>query len=112
LSEYNSNLASGEFGNYFERLSRMAGMGSAATNQNQQAGQTAANNISNGLMAQGDARASGIMGQANSWSNAIGSGINSYLQYGGRTPYSVPADIQNFQYGQQYNDPNNYSFGR
>src|SRR5574343_2081022 len=56
LAEYNSNLASSEFGNYFNRLGTMAGLGTAANSQNQQAGQTAANNISNGLMAQGDAR--------------------------------------------------------
>jgi hypothetical protein len=79
LTEFNSNLASGEFGNYFNRVSQMAGLGSAATNNVAQAGTVAANNIGNAQMAAGDARASGIMGGVNTAGNAINSGLNNYM---------------------------------
>jgi hypothetical protein len=78
LSQFNSNLASGEFNNYRNNLMQMAGMGTAANNQTAQAGNQYAANLGNSQMAQGDARASGIMGAANSITGAINSGFNNY----------------------------------
>lgn len=72
LSEFNSNLASSEFGNYFNRLTTMAGLGSAATNQTAAYGAEHAANAGRNALAAGDARASGIIGQG----NAIGQGIS------------------------------------
>lgn len=83
LADYNSNLAAGEFGNYFNRQAVLAGIGQSATNTSATAGQASANNIGNMLMAQGDARASGIMGAANGWSSALNSGLNNYMLYKG-----------------------------
>lgn len=78
-TEYAGNLASGEFGNYVNRLLAMAGLGTAATNNVINAGTNAANNMSQNAIASGDARASGIMGAANGITGAINGGLNSYL---------------------------------
>lgn len=79
LSEYNQGLASQQFGNYYNRLAGVAGVGQAATGSIASAGANASNNISNNLMAAGNARASGIMGAANSWTGALNSGMNNML---------------------------------
>jgi hypothetical protein len=80
LTEFNSNLASGEFGNYFNRLTTLAGLGSASTNQTAAYGAQAAGQAGRNALIAGDARASGIAGRA----NAVGSGIE---QLGGLAGY-------------------------
>ena len=72
LDERNSNLASQEFGNYFSRMAQLAGFGSGAAANQQNAGQNYATGAGNALGAYGDARASGILGSSNSWANAVG----------------------------------------
>jgi hypothetical protein len=71
LAEFNSNLASNEFGNYFNRLTTMAGLGSAATNQTAAYGAEHAANAGRNALAAGEARASGITGSANAWGNTL-----------------------------------------
>lgn len=83
LTEFNSNLASGEFGNYFNRLAGLAGVGQTATTQTAAFGQNAANNIANNHLFAGDARASGIHGQANAWGNTIENLGGLYGYYSG-----------------------------
>ena len=83
LAEFNSGLASRNYGDYYNRLAGVAGVGQSATNSTAQAGQNSANNISANYIGSGDARASGLMGQANSWSNSLNSGLNNYLLYRG-----------------------------
>ncbi|UOF80515.1 hypothetical protein [Caudoviricetes sp.] len=83
LNQYNSNLAAGEYGDYFNRLASMAGIGQTATNNQSAAAMNTGNNISEMLRSQADTRASGIMGSANSWSNALNSGLNNYLMLKG-----------------------------
>lgn len=93
LNEFNSNLAAGEYGNWFQRQQSeydrwfnrnavLAGIGQTATNQagsgaiqtgsgiSGDAMRTGAN-VGNALIAGGDARASGITGSANAWGNAL-----------------------------------------
>lgn len=72
LSEFNSSLASQEFGNYVNQLSGFAGLGQTATSQTAASGSDHAANASRNALAAGDARASGIVNQA----NVIGQGIN------------------------------------
>lgn len=72
LTEFNSNLASGEFGNYFNRLTTLAGLGGNATNTTINAGANAANSASQNSLLAGDARASGIANQTNAINNGIG----------------------------------------
>lgn len=77
--EYASDLASTEYGNFFERLMRVAGLGGAATNTASSAASATGANVSNLLAQQGQARASGILGAVNSGTNAINSSLNAWL---------------------------------
>ncbi len=81
--EFASNLASTEYGNFFNRLAAVAGIGQSATNTASQAASSTGSNISSLLTQRGDARASGIMGVGNSITNAVNSGLNSYMLYRG-----------------------------
>jgi hypothetical protein len=81
LNQYNSNLAAGEFGNWWNRQAGLAGIGQNATNTLANAGQASATNIGNAMIGQGDARASGIVGGANAWGNLLG----GLAGFGGRS---------------------------
>ena len=83
LAGYNSGLASGEYGNYFNRLLGMAGMGQTATQQGVQIGQNYGNSAGALQQQMGDSRASGIMGAYNSGANALNSGLNNWMLYKG-----------------------------
>ena len=83
LSDYNQGMASNEYGNWWNQQSSLAGVGQATANSLGQLGAQSAANVGNSLMAAGDARASGIMGGANSWSNALNTGVNTYGLYKG-----------------------------
>jgi hypothetical protein len=72
LAEFNSGLASQEFGQYFNQLASIAGLGQTATAQTGAMGANHANNASRNALYAGDARASGIENQA----NIIGQGVN------------------------------------
>ena len=88
LADYNSNLAAGEFGNYFNRQAALAGIGQTATNTNANAAIATGNNISNALIGQANARASGVAGQYDAFGNALsglGAGLGYY--YGQRRLY-------------------------
>jgi hypothetical protein len=71
LADFNSNLASNEFGNYFNQLASIAGIGQTSTNATAAYGANAANSASRNQLAAGDARASGIIGQGNAWGNTV-----------------------------------------
>jgi hypothetical protein len=72
LAEFNSGLASDEFGNYVNQLGTIAGIGQSSTNQTAAYGADQAANAGRNALAAGEARASGIIGQ----SNAIGQGVS------------------------------------
>jgi hypothetical protein len=76
---------------YMNSLASLAGIGQTATSQNSSLGMQAAGNVGNAYQNAGAARASGIVGSANAWGNALGqgAGILGYM-YGGRSnnPYS------------------------
>lgn len=72
LAEYNSGLAAGEFGNYFNRQAALAGIGQSAVNTSVGAGASSAANIGNALIGGANSRASGIADSANAWGNALG----------------------------------------
>lgn len=63
LVEQGVGFAQQDFNNQFGRLGQLAGQGQAATQSVGQFGQNTANNIQQGFMNQGQARASGILGQ-------------------------------------------------
>lgn len=62
-------------GNIFNRLSGVSGSGQAATGQVASAGSNTANNVSQLAQDAGNARAAGIVGGSNAWSNAL-SGVS------------------------------------
>lgn len=72
ITDFNSNLASGEFNNFVQRRLQEAGLGGAATSQAVSSGNYTSGNVSNLLQAGGNARASGIVNA----SNATTSGLN------------------------------------
>jgi len=75
LMERSGDLASAEYGNWWNRLSGLAGQGQAATNTGIQAGQNTTAMINNATQQAGNARASAY---ANTGS-AINGGINNVL---------------------------------
>jgi len=86
---YGQDMGSQEYMNAFNRyqaersarlnpLQSLAGMAQTSTNQLGAAGQNYANAASEAIGAGAQARASGYMGTA----NAIGGGVNQYLNYG------------------------------
>jgi hypothetical protein len=72
LAEFNSGLASQEFGNYVNQLGIIAGIGQSSTNQTAAYGAESAATAGRNALYAGDARASGIIGQG----NAIGQGVS------------------------------------
>jgi hypothetical protein len=118
---YGQDLASQEYQNAFNRyqtnranklnpLQSLAGQGQTTANTLGTAGQTYATNAGNNYMNAGNARASGYVGSANAWSNAIGNAYNQYNQNqmmnqmfpqggGGNTAsYDMLPDSQSFDY--------------
>jgi hypothetical protein len=88
LSEFNSNIASGEFGNWWNRIAGLADAGQGGTAQTAAAGANAVNNItginqnaaggiSNSLMQGANARASGIQGMNNAFQQGSANTANA-----------------------------------
>jgi hypothetical protein len=78
LAEFNSGLASQEFGNYFNQLASVAGIGQTATNQTAAYGADHAANAGRNALYAGDARASGIIGQGNAYGQGISDIAGAY----------------------------------
>lgn len=87
LQEYNSGLASQEYGNAyqrwkadqadkFNRLAGLAGVGQSATQAGNAAAQNAAQYMGNNMMGAGNAAAAGVVGQANAINSGIGNAMN------------------------------------
>ena len=72
LAEFNTGLASQEFGNFFNRNLAQAGLGQAATTAGVQAGTNISGNIANALQRGGDVRASGILGVNDALQGTLG----------------------------------------
>ena len=88
---FGQDLGSQEYQNAFNRyqtnranqlnpLQSLMGASQTATNAMGQAGQNYATNAGNAYMNAGNARASGYVGSANAWSNALGGATNMYNQ--------------------------------
>lgn len=81
LTDYSQNTASNEYMNAFNRLAGISGTGQAQANNLGTLGANTANNIGNGLMSAGQARASGYAGQANALNGLVNNGIGLYAGY-------------------------------
>lgn len=96
LAEFNSGLASQEFGNYVGQLNQIAGNGQQATSENNQFGTNAANTQGRNALYAGDERASGIENTA----NIVGGGLNQLGSIAGyysknRKPNTMPLPYGN-----------------
>ena len=92
-TRFGQDLASTEYGNAFNRLASLAGLGQTATGaMSGQAGQFGAN-AGNLMTSGGAARASGYVGQANALTSALGQGLQQYQfnQMMNRFPMQAPA---------------------
>jgi len=77
MEDYRQNMASSEFGNWWNRQSGLAGLGTNATGNVQNAGANAANNSSSAYMRGGENRASiGLYG-ANQQANYLNQGLGA-----------------------------------
>lgn len=79
---FGSGLASQEFGNRFNRLSSLAGLGQVATNTGVQAGANAAGNISAAQLQAGNATAAGYVGAGNALNQGLQNSLYAYTRYG------------------------------
>ena len=99
LTEFNSNLAAGEFGNWWNRQAGLVDAGQGGTAQTANAGANMANsitntigntaaNVGNNLIGAGNARASGVQGQYNALADGIGfaGGLAASYYGGNRRP--------------------------
>ena len=84
LTEFNSGLASTEYGNWFNRNLNMSGQGMGAAQSTARAGANSANQIGGAYMNQGIGQANIETNQASNINNALQGGISNYL-YGQRT---------------------------
>ncbi len=84
VQRYGEGLAASEYGDWWNRLAGIAGVGQAATNSTVAAGQAATNNISAALGAAGNARASSYANTGSSINGAMSNVIGAYLYNQGR----------------------------
>lgn len=88
--QYSGNLASGEFNNYANRLSSLAGVGQTAAQNTAQLGQNYANAVGNIGMNNAQNLGSSYQQQgansANMWGNLAGIGSGLLNQFGGASP--------------------------
>ena len=87
---YASGMASNEFGNFYNRLANIAGIGQTATGATAAAGANAANNISQNHLFAGQARANGYMQTGQAVNNAVQGGIQNYMLYRYLNPQTPP----------------------
>lgn len=70
-ADYNSGLASQEYGNYWNRLAGLAGVGQQANATMANVGQNTAGNVGNNMIQAGNARASGYAARGQAFGNAL-----------------------------------------
>lgn len=83
LTEYNQNMASDEYNNWFGQQLNLAGMGSDTARSVGAFGANTASNAGSYLTNQGVARASGVLGRTNALQTGLYDGYDNYL-YGRR----------------------------
>lgn len=76
---FGEGLAASEYDSYWNRLAGLAGVGQNAVNTGVAAGQNSANNISNLITQQGNARASSYANTGSQINNGINNVLASYL---------------------------------
>lgn len=83
---FGQGMASGEFGNRFNRLASLAGLGQTATQATGSLGAQAGANIGSSLMQAGNAQAAGYMGVNNALQGGLQNALYAYNQAQPRNP--------------------------
>lgn len=101
---YGQDYASTEFGNAYNRLASLAGIGQTATNNMSSAAGNFGVNAGNNMMAGANARASGYVGGANALTGGLSNAANIYQnnQLLQRFGNQTPAGLSNAQIADQY----------
>ena len=81
LAQYSQAYASNEYGNAWNRLANLAGIGTSATNSTANAGSNYTNAVSSNLMGAANANAAASMAQANNYGNMINNGTTLWAMY-------------------------------
>lgn len=82
LNDYAQGQASAEYGNWWNQIAGLAGVGQSATNTVAQAGAQNSQNVQNNLIGSANARASGIQQQGDIYGGAINSLAGNAAAYG------------------------------
>lgn len=80
LTQYGQGFASNEFGNVYNRLAGLSGVGQTAANQLGQLGANYAGNVGNLMTSGANARGAAGISQANTWGNLLSGAANNYTQ--------------------------------
>lgn len=113
LTNYAQGLASTQYGNYYNRIASLAGLGQTAVGQQGQLGQAAAQNIGNQYTNLGNAQASGYTAQGNTWANfgnqagqAFGNYFSGSNPFGSNSSgYNAPLNFNSSNTGTNPNIP-------
>lgn len=76
--QFGQDYAGTKLTDSLNRLMGVAGLGQVGASGNAQAGQNYGTNVGNTLQNMGNARASGYVGSANAWGNALGNAYNNW----------------------------------
>ena len=78
MAGYSQGLASQEFGNAYNRMASLAGIGQSQVNSDNSLGANYAGNAGNTITGAGNARASGYVGSTNALTSGVQTGLNYY----------------------------------
>ena len=102
-TRYGQDYASNEYTNAYNRIASQAGLGQTAANNLGAYGQQYASNIGNILGQGANAAASGYVGSANAWNQALGGATNAlgqgFANYYANQPYSGTPGTSNVSPG-------------
>ena len=121
LTEWGQKLASTDYQTWLNDwyksltpLQSLAGLGQTTAQQTSALGTQQAGQIGQNILAGGQARAAGQLGQANTWANALGWGgqqLGNYAMYNAlNRPTYQPMQFQGTQYGPYENALYSYRF--
>lgn len=102
-TRYGQDYASNEYTNAYNRIASQAGLGQTAANNLGSYGQQYASNVGNILGQGANATASGYVGSANAWNQALGGATNAlgqgFANYYANQPYSGTPGTSNVSPG-------------
>lgn len=107
LSRYNQGFASNEFGNWYNRMRDLTGVGQGAANTLTGVGMTTAGRVGSAQEGAANARASGYQAKANIYGGLADTGLN-LLSGGISSRFGRGGGGENIYGGGYGNDPNKY----